>query len=334
MVGGQSMNRRLRRVLLSSALSLLTLSFTLSANAGIDWAGPEVPAEGLRIGSELLEWGSKDGIPTLMRKGQPVVSSTNGYAKPPFTVLDTWSTPETSAVLLQAGTAATRDCSVIHVVESRPPDLVAAHELGTICVAFDMPEVVRNAEGFLFSHPPSPTQGTSARQWHAGSGTVTTSRVEFRPEPNSTMQELVARDHPERTEPLQNEEFFTAVARLPVLQRDRTLSALWLITKDCCDWAMRSPYGVAMDGRTAAYAGCGQYMVGARVSCKDSDALAVWDRQRGAFYFATDEHRLDGRHDDPAALTVWPPLAEWSPAARERFDAWTDGRALLTTNSK
>lgn len=328
------MDQRLWHVLLSASISLSALSFTLSAKAGIDWAGPEVPAEGLRIGSELLEWSSKDGIPALMRKGQPVVSSTNGYTKPPFTVLDTWSTPETTAVLLQAGAAATRDCSVVHVVETRQPDSVAAHELGTICVAFDMPRVARNAEGFLFSYPPSPTQGTSVRQWHAGTGTVTASKGEFRPVPHSTMEQLASEDHPERVEPLENEEFFTAVRRLPASQHNRILNALWLVTKDCCDWAMRSLYGIAMDDRTVAYAGCGQYMVGARVNCGDSDALAVWDRQRGSFNFATDEHRRDGRHDDPAALTVWPPLPEWSPAARERFEAWKDGRHLLTTNSK
>lgn len=329
---GQKISKNKRPSIWSATATIVTLSFAAPASAAIDWMGPEVPAEGLRVGSELLEWGSNVSIPTLMHKGQPVVRSTNSYAKPTFTVLDTWTTPDTSAVLLQAGAAATRDCSVIHVVESRQSDLLAVHELGMICVAFDMPKVERNAEGFLFSHPSSPMEGTSARQWHARTGRVTTSKVEFHPEPHSTMEKLVTMDHPEGAEPLQNEEFFTAVKRLPVLQRDRILSALWLVTKDCCGWATRSPYGVAMDDRTVAYAGCGQYMVGARVHCKDSDALAVWDRQRRAFYFATDDHRTDARHDDPAELTVWPPSQDWSPAARERLEAWKNGRALLTTN--
>lgn len=331
---GQTLSRNKRRSIWSAAATILTLSFAAPASAGIDWRGPEVPAEGLRVGSELLEWGGNDDIPTLMHKGQPVVRSTNSYAKPVFTVLDTWTTPDTSAVLLQAGVAATRDCSVIHVVETRRSDLVAVHELGTICVAFDMPKVERNAEGFLFSDPPSPMQGTSARQWHARTGLVTTDKVKFHPQPLSTMEGLVSTDRPELAEPLENEEFFEAVARLPALQRDRILNALWPVTKECCGWEMQRLYGVAIDSRTAAYSGCGQYMVGAWVRCKDSDALAVWDRHLGTFYFATDEHRTEGRHDDPAALTVWPPPQEWSPAARERLEAWENGRALLTTNRK
>lgn len=328
---GQTMNGNKGRSMLSATAMILSLSFAAPASAGIDWVGPEVPAEGLRVGSELLEWSSNDGIPTLTHKGQPVVHSTNSYAKPTFTVLDTLISPETSAVLLQAGAAATRDCSVIHVVESRQPATMVAHELGSVCIAFDMPKVERNAEGFLFSYPPNPMEESSTRQWHARTGEVTTRKVKFRPEPHSTMAKLTGVDHPERAEPLENEEFFSAVTRLPALQRDRILSALWMVTKDCCGWAIQNPYGVAIDDRTVAYAGCGQYMVGTRVDCKDSDALAVWDRQRGAFYFATDGHRTDHRHDDPAP-TIWPPLQDWSSAARERFEAWADGRALLTTN--
>jgi hypothetical protein len=320
--------------MLSAAATILTLSFAAPVNARIDWMGPEVPAEGLRVGSELLEWGSNEGIPTLMHKGNAVVRSTNSYAKPTFTPLDTWNSAETSAVILQAGATATKDCSIIHVVESRQPGLVSAHELGEICVAFSMPMVERNEQGFLFSNPPSPMNEATARQWHARTGEVTANKVKFRPESHSTMMQLVSMDRPELAEPLRNEEFYEAASRLPALQRDRTFMALWDVTGTCplCGGnADQSLYGVAIDERTAAYSGCGWYMDGARVNCRDSDALAVWDRRLGAFYFATDEHRAGHRHDDPT-LTVWPPLQDWSPAARERFEAWADGRALLTTN--
>ena len=331
---GQKISKNKRRSIWSATATIVTLSFAAPASAGIDWMGPEVPAEGLRVGSELLEWDGNDGIPTLMHKGQPLVRSTNSHAKPAFTILDAWKSADTNAVLLQAGAAATKDCSVIYVVESRQPHLLAVHELGMICVAFDMPKVERIEEGFLFSYPPRPLDAALVRQWHARTGLVTTDKVKFHPQPLSTMEKLVSTDRPELAEPLENEEFFEAVARLPTLQRDRILNALWPVTKECCGWEMQGLYGVAIDNRTAAYSGCGQYMNGARVNCSDSDALAVWDRQRGTFYFATDEHRRDGRHDDPAALGVWPPSQDWSPAARERFEAWKEGRALLATNRK
>lgn len=334
---GQTMSKNKRRSTLSVAAAILTLSFAAPVNAVIDWMGPEVPAEGLRVGSELLEWGSNEGIPTLMHKGQPVIRSTNSYAKPTFTALDTWISTETSAVILQAGTTATKDCSVIYVVESQQPGLVSAHGLGEICVAFSMPIVERNEQGFLFSNPPSPMNEATARQWHARTGEVLASRVRFQPESHSTMTKLVSIDRPELVEPLRNEEFFASVSRLPALQRDQVLTALWEVTAGCngCSGnADQALYGVAIDERTATYSGCGWYMDGARVNCRSSDALAVWDRQRGTFYFATDEHRRDGRHDDPAALTVWPPSQDWSPAAQERFEAWKEGRALLTTNRK
>lgn len=306
-----------------------------TGNAGIDWMGPEVPTEGLRVGSEVLEWGNNDNIPTLMHAGHPVVRSTNSYAKLAFNVLDTWISAETNAVVLQAGTTATKDCSVIHVVESRQPGLVSVHRLGEICVSFTMPIVERNEQGFLFSNPPNPMNEATARQWHARTGEVTISKAKFSPESNSTMTKLVSMDRPELLEPLRNEEFFTAVSRLPAPQRKRAMMALWEVTAGCngCSGNVdQALYGVAIDERTAAYSGCGWYMDGARVNCRSSDALAVWDRKQGTFYFATDEHRRDGRHDEPATLMVWPPLRDWPPAARERLEAWQDGRALLTTN--
>lgn len=334
---GRTRSNNKRRSILSAAAAILTLSFEAPANAGIDWKGPEVPAEGLRVGSELLEWGSNEGIPTLMHKGKAVVRSTNSYAKPTFTALDSWISAETSAVILQAGTTATKDCSVIYVVETRQPGLVSAHGLGEICVTFSMPIVERNERGFLFSNPPSPMNEATARQWHARTGEVTASKLKFRPESHSTMTKLVSMDRPELVEPLRNEEFFAAVSRLPALQREQVLTALWEVTAGCngCGGdADQALYGVAMDERTVAYSGCGWHMDGARVNCTSSDALAVWDRQRGAFYFATDEHRRDGRHDDPATLSVWPPSQDWSPAARERLEAWKDGRALPTKTRK
>lgn len=324
------MSNALRQTLLFAAIAVLTLLPMASASAGIDWTGPEVPSEGLRIDSELLQWGSEGGIRTLTHGGRPVVSTTTSYATPAFTILDIWNGPETNAVLLQAGVTATRDCSIIYVVESRQPQSVAAHELGTICVGFTPVRLERNDAGFFFSSTPSPRSPVEGRQWQARTGDVATSKIAFYPEPHTTMAGLLSQKTPKLEEPLRNEEFFAAVSRLPLLQRDRLLTGLWEVTDEClgCSGtADRDLYGVAIDERTAAYSGCGWYMDGARVHCRGSDALAVWDREGGGFYFATDVHRGACNHENPATLTASPGLENWPPAARDKFEAWRDCRA-------
>ena len=107
--------------------------------------------QGLKVGDELLSWGAAWGIPTLDYKGATVVSSTNSYVKPPFTILDRWKSAETDAVLLKAGQTATKDCSFFHVVESRKPGSVTAHELGQSCVGFARRTLDRNEDGFAFA---------------------------------------------------------------------------------------------------------------------------------------------------------------------------------------
>lgn len=320
--------------ILSTLAALLGLSIK-SAVADIDWNGPPVSADGLRVGSELLNWGSEGNIRVLTHGGRAVVSTTNSYVSPAFTILDTWNNSDTRAVLLQAGVTATKDCSIIYVVENRQPRMVSAHDLGMICVGFDAVQVERNEQGFRLSYAPTPTSKATARQWRARTGDVAKSEIEFRPEPGTTMAKLVATGRPELTEPLQNEEFFLAVSRIPKPYRDRLLAALWQVTNGCSGCggsAHQQLYGAAIDARTAAYSGCGWYMEGARVNCGQSDALAVWDRERGGFYLALDVHQKTGMHNDAATLKVWPALWDWPPAARERFEAWQEGISLSTTN--
>jgi hypothetical protein len=202
-------------------------------------------------------------------------------------------------------------------------------------VSFDKVRVERNEQGFVFAYTPLPKWKASAKQWQARTGDVATTEIAFRPEPDSTMAGLVSAGRPELAEPLLNTEFFTAVSRVPAPQRERLLAALWQVTNGCsgCSGsADQRLYGVAIDNRTAAYSGCGWYMNGARVNCGESDALAVWDREGGGFYFATDVHRKEGIHDDAATLTTWPALQAWPPAARDRFEAWRNGRAWPTEN--
>jgi hypothetical protein len=313
-------------------LTLAFLGVRDLAIASVDWPGEDVPAEGLKVGDEVLVRGNGGDIPTLTYKGRTVVSSTNTYATPPFSVLDRWSDAGTSAVLLQAGVTATKDCSTIYVVESRKPGSVSSHELGIICVGLDMPTVERNEEGFVFSEVPTPTKPAPVRQWQARTGNVVDSKIEFHPDIGSTMARLASGPSPELAEPLRNAEFHSAVLRAPKAQQRRVLEALWQVANGCplCGGsAQKELYGVAIDAHTVAYSGCGWWMNGAWLTCGTGDALAVWDRERDGFYFASDAHRPDGNHDDAAILSVWPALEAWPAAARDRFETWRNGRNWL-----
>jgi hypothetical protein len=130
-------------------------------------------------------------------------------------------------------------------------------------------------------------------------------------------------------EPLEVAEFFSAVSLLPRLQQVRLAEALWQVANGCSGCggsAQKQLYGAIVSEHMAAFSGCGWYMNGSWLECRSSDALAVWDRESGTFYFATDVHRDNGVHDDEATLTVSPALRSWSSAAREKFDIWRNGR--------
>jgi hypothetical protein len=302
------------------------------AHGGIDWDGPEVAPDGLKVGNEVLSWGASWGVPTLDYKGRTVVSSTNSYVKPPFIVLVQWKTAETDAVLLKAGQTATKDCFFFYVVESRKPGSVTAHELGESCVGFDTLTLDRNEGGFAFAKFPTPTEPGLMKQWRARSGDVSERRIGFRPEAGSTMARLASGARPQEAEPLENAEFYSVVMSVPQPLRGRLLEALWQVANGCNGCGGRAEkelYGVAIDARTIAYSGCGWYMNGAWLNCRDSDALAVWDREGGGFYFAADVHVPNGVHDNIDRVEVWPWLHTWPPAVRDRFEAWRNGRAWV-----
>ena len=317
--------------LLPVAFVILALPFE-SINAQTVWqeTRPPVPAEGLKVGNELLTWGNEHGLRVLTYDGQVVARSQYvGRTYAAFAVLDRWVSSQTSAVLLQADLAATKDCASIYVIETRRPASVVSHALGQVCVGMDERALERNQEGFIFTESPTPIAPGRARQWRARTGDVATSEIEFRPVVGSTMIDLVSKERFTRTDPLLNAEFFQAVSRLSKLEQGRLLTALWQVDNGCggCGGsAQKELYGVVIDDRTAAYSGCGWWMNGGVLLCGASDALAIWDRRSGSFYFATDTHREDGVHDVSAALTVWPALEGWAPVARDRFERWRNGR--------
>jgi hypothetical protein len=195
--------------------------------------------------------------------------------------------------------------------------------------------VERTPEGFILAGAPAPTFPAEARHWLARTGAVVTTTVEWHPTPGTTMAAFVERPAGDFAEPLDTSEFFSAVSRLPKLEQDRVLGALWQVANGCMGCggsAVKERYGVAIDDRTAAFSGCGWYMYGAWLECGPSDALAVWDRATGTFYFATDVHQRDGVHLSMETLAVTPPLGQWPVEAKDRFETWRNGWSWPTIN--
>lgn len=292
-------------------------------------APEEVPRSGLKIGNELLPWGAtEEGRRTLIHRGQVVLEEPyTDRTYPPFTIDDRWKSGETDAVLIEAGAVASGDCASIAVVESRKPGQVTLHMLGEECVGTPDSRPIRNAEGFAFVSPAEPLGEGKVRQWRASTGQVVDSSFPFRPEPDSTMKSLAASQKPEIIEPLRNAEFFAAVSRLSPSNKQRATEALWDITNGCetCNLEHSELYGVALDPKTIAYSGCSWFWNGGHFLCGLTDALAVWDREGGGFYFATDRHSDEGHHG--VGAQVEPPIASWPTPARARYERWRKGEA-------
>jgi uncharacterized protein YecT (DUF1311 family) len=289
-------------------------------------APEEVPRAGLKLGTELLTWGTKDRRRTLAHHGRVVLEERyTDRDYPPFMVDDRWKSSETDAALIEEGSVASSDCASIAVLESRRPGVVTRHELGEECVGTPDSRPIRNVEGFAFISPASPLGEGKILQWRADTGQVVESSTQFRPEPGSTMKGLATGQKPENIEPLRNAEFFAAVSRLSAESKKRAIEALWDITNGCetCNLEHPELYGVAIDKKTIAYSGCSWFWNGGHFYCGQTDALAVWDKENGGFYFAMDEHREDGRHSDKTR--VEPGLASWPAPARARYESWIRG---------
>jgi hypothetical protein len=314
------MRERLR--LACAAFGALTAMTMAAAHA------ESVPEEGLKVGNDVVLWGEKNGTRTLTYGGKILAWGPDAGMTPVFEILDRWDDADTSAVLLQSGVAATLKCAGLYVIESRKPGSVVGHSLGFLCVSMTPATVRRTEEGFVASGAPAPTWSAPAQHWQARTGKVVATTVDWHPAAGTTMAAFVERPAADLAEPLETAEFFAAVSRLPKLEQERAVTALWQVANGCpgCGGsAVKERYGVAIDARTAAFSGCGWYLYGAWLECGPADALAVWDRASGAFYFATDVHKRDGIHLGLETLTVTPPVERWPAAAKDRFEAWRNG---------
>jgi hypothetical protein len=139
------------------------------------------------------------------------------------------------------------------------------------------------------------------------------------------MRDLVAGRAALQSEPLKNQEFFDALSKLPAAERTRLSAALWQVASDCStclDNAGRTHYGVIIEPDGAVYSGCGWSMHGARLRCGANDALAVWEKRTGSFFFALSPHRNPNDLFPPAWTAAFPSMEQWSDYAKGKLEPW------------
>lgn len=289
------------------------------------------PAKGdtLTIGSETLVVGlSEYGDKSLEYNGKVVVEDLG----PEFTIAQRWSSPDANAILLDTGQEGTLHCSSTYVLAASKRGM-EVHRIGEGCLGFDLASESKTERGFAWSMPPTPTRNGTVVEWDAYRGAVTTKKPEFRPENGTTMLGLVASNKPAEQEPLKNQEFFNAVDKLPPAHRKRVMASLWQVANGCegCrdNTGGRERYGVSLNSDVIVYSGCGWDMESVDLNCGEDDALGVWDRKSGAFFFAVEPHRSAPSSVTDADVYVYPSLAQWPQVARQRFQLWREGAKLV-----
>jgi len=281
----------------------------------------------LTIGTATLVVGTRKENKVLEYRGKVFAESFFPGVDPPFAVLERWSSPRGAGILLEAGVAATLQCSTIYLLATGKAGL-ESRDLGLSCVGFDMISTKTTEHGLAFMTPAAPAQDGEETDWDGRSGEVSVYKIAFRPEPGTMMRDLVAGRASLGSEPLKNQEFFDALGKLPLADRTRLSAALWQVAHDCpgCrDNAGRTHYGVIIEPDGAVYSGCGWFMYGASLECGQNDALAVWEKNTGTFFFALSPHQAPHDPFPPAWTVSFPPLEQWSDYAKRKLEPWRSG---------
>lgn len=301
-----------------------------------------------RIDQLKFEWGRSEADTSLVKSGKLTVGTETlsvtddkeaggyaleyrgktvgwlGYQPDNIVVLRRLAAHGATAALVRVGVAATLQCGTDVVLENTAPGGLHIHKLATNCVSLmGSGSSGRIAQGFEFVRSPWPASPGERIVWSLGEG-ISKSKIVFSPEPGTKMASLFEAKQPNFNEPLRNEEFYGAVVAMTGKDRQRFLDSLWGVANGCdgCGGnAEQRLYGQRIDDDVISYSSCGWYMYGAHLNCAGDDALAVWQKSSGSFYFAIVPH------DASASVEAYPPLTNWSKAALARFEAWRDGEA-------
>jgi len=124
-------------------------------------------------------------------------------------------------------------------------------------------------------------------------------------------------------EPLDNKEFYHAVEALPAAERAKFFASLSGLYGgcDCAGPIDYHLYGLRKTGDVYAISGCGIYLEGHFVRCSGDDALAIWDKASGKFFFAIAPDAAENGKRSGKTKT-FPLLDVWPVSARAQFQDW------------
>jgi hypothetical protein len=283
--------------------------------------------DGLTLGTQHLTIAPlSPGMDALWHDGLAAAQAPS-YLTPEFTVLQRWNGPETSAALVEGGVAASQSCSTVYVLEERAREGFKTHELGELCVGYEIKSLVRTREGFALIEPATPVQEGMSTEWDEQTGELTRRKLLFQPTPGTKMIDFIKNYEGSTSEPLRNAEFFNAISSVQDPDRKRFLIALWQVTNSCpgCDNSeIANSYGRYDDKSILAYSGCGQYMNGGIVRCQADDALAIWVRNGGSFFFAIKPHRGEDQ-SRKSDVHFYPPRNRWPTVTIKKLTDWLNG---------
>jgi uncharacterized protein len=290
------------------------------------------PGQTLVIGSETVTVGevTVDGekSPALLYRGRALITASRNI-DPSFTVLGRWRSPQVAAALITFESGGTWRCSDNYVIETRKKGDLRALELGDSCALGLMQYSVKTTEkGFSLEQLATPAAAGSLTSWDSLSGKINAVDTSYRPLVGTKMDELFLADPKDFRQPLANEEFFRAVNSIPGVDRSRFLKALWDFGGDCdyCDQAFDSEhYGRYVNQDLLSYSLCGWWMNGSFVLTGGDDALAVWQKSSGRFFWAIAPHHDEGRRDAGGDVHFYPKLKEWPEPALAELALWRSG---------
>ena len=288
-----------------------------------------------------LEWGLADGDININRTGVLELGGQKyglGSGEPsialdtPVKVLRRLRTDKVDAVLVHSGESYTLHCSDDVVIWKFPGQEFEQDTIGVDCVSMSQDSTVgRISDGFVSEYKGRPGNPGERTVWNID-GKLIKTKVPFGPQSKSTMAQIDSVKKHNFLQPDQNEEFYNAVKSIAGPDTENILEALWDVANGCSDCggdAEQRLYGMSHNDKSITYSGCGWYMNGAALECRDGEALAVWEKATNKFYFAFAP--LD--KTNTAEAHIYPAPEKWSALAAGKLNTWRE-RKNFKSNEK
>ena len=306
----------------------------------------------LLVGSATIIVGSSCPYDTsdyvLSYKGKVIACGSRGlYGEPAFVVGRRLTNGDNEAALLVSHDGGEMNCSHYYILSIEAHGDVTVQKFGQSCLVPNgevgalwdeaskrtigefLPEpegggsAFRTGQGFEFFRKASAASAGERLQWNWKAGFSRTT-IAYAPEGGKSMNDLVNAKPKEFREPLENAEFYRAVSALPDSDRADFLVSLSGLYEgyDCAGPIDYSLYGLRNTTDVYSMSGCGIYLEGHYVRCSGADALVVWEKHTGKFYFAIVHGGQNGKRLPPSDIHAFPGIETWSDVVRAQFTDW------------